>query len=94
MSDRLLEISMEDGKYSVFQESDGRLHALRHGEPWARDIVGDKLVLALAQEVARLRGVCQEVNSWIVCACIAIPADMMQSAARIEEITRCEENAK
>lgn len=29
-----------------------------------------------------------EVNAWIVCAAIATPEDMMQNAARIEEITR------
>lgn len=41
-------------KYEVVQEADGRLHALRNGEAW-RDCVGDKLVLALAAEVERLR---------------------------------------
>jgi hypothetical protein len=42
------------GEYTVIQEPDGRLHALRHGQPW-REMLGDNLVLSLAQEVERLR---------------------------------------
>lgn len=52
----LLSITLADGKYTVIQYDDGRLCALRYGEPW-RDLTGDKLVLALAQEVERLRAV-------------------------------------
>ncbi len=44
---------------------------------------------ARAQAVA-VRAKLNEVHSWIVCAAIASPDDMMQSAARIEEITRPE----
>jgi hypothetical protein len=46
--------SFESEKYTVIFYSDGRLEALRHGEPW-RTFAGDKLVLAMLQEVARLR---------------------------------------
>lgn len=51
-----MRVDLERGKYTVVMEQDGRLHALRYGEEW-RDLVGDKLVLALAQEVELLRSV-------------------------------------
>lgn len=38
--------------------------------------------------VAELEAKLNEVHSWIVCAAIASPDDMMQNAERIEEITR------
>jgi len=44
-----------DGKYTVvFDEKTGRLEALRYGEPW-RDLVGDGLVMAMLQEIDRLK---------------------------------------
>lgn len=49
-----LEITVGDGKYTVAQTPDGRLSALRNGEPW-RDLTGDKLVLCLAQELDAAR---------------------------------------
>jgi len=51
---KLLEVSIDGGKYKVIQESDGRLHALRYGEEW-RDLVGDGLVCSMAYEIANLR---------------------------------------
>lgn len=53
MSD-MLRVELDGGKYTVVQDEQGRLTALRNGEPW-RDLVGDNLVLALAQEVENLR---------------------------------------
>lgn len=50
--DKLL-LNVEDGKYTVQQDTNGRLVALRYGEPW-RDCVGDKLILALAQRIEHL----------------------------------------
>jgi hypothetical protein len=50
----LLSVPVAGGKYEVVQDHNGLLRALRHGEPW-RDLGGDGLVLALAQEVAALR---------------------------------------
>lgn len=50
----LLNVSVANGKYTVIMDSGAHLKALRNGEPW-RDIVGDKLVLALAQEIQELR---------------------------------------
>ncbi|PPD55292.1 MAG: hypothetical protein CTY12_01415 [Methylotenera sp.] len=42
-----------DGKYTIIYE-DGRLSALRYGEPW-RDLVGDGMVLAMLQEINFLK---------------------------------------
>lgn len=42
---------------------------------------------ALATEVLNLKEVVAEVHSWIVCAAIAPPEDVMQNAPRIVEIT-------
>jgi len=50
----LLRVSVYNDKYTVIQEEDGSLRALRYGEEW-RDLCGDGLVLALAQEVDSLR---------------------------------------
>ncbi|MCK5610392.1 hypothetical protein KAR91_51440 [Candidatus Pacearchaeota archaeon] len=50
----VLSVTMYDGKYTVILPTDGGLKALRHGEEW-RDLCGDGLVLALAQEVDELR---------------------------------------
>ncbi len=49
-----MRVKLENGEYTVVMEDGGRLHALRWGEEW-RDLVGDQLVLCLAQEVERLR---------------------------------------
>lgn len=54
MNDPRLMVTVYDGKYTVIQEADGRLHALCYGEHW-RDCSGDNLILALAQEVESLR---------------------------------------
>lgn len=49
-----LEVSVLGGKYTVVMDSEGRLSALRYGEPW-RDCVGDGLILALADELSAAR---------------------------------------
>lgn len=49
-----LRVTIRDGKYTVVLPVDGKLHALRYGQPW-RDCVGDGLILSFAQEVERLR---------------------------------------
>lgn len=63
-------IDLEDGKYTVVLRSDGAMHALRHDEPW-RDLVGDKLVMAMAHEIMELRqvvpadgSVLQRADAW------------------------------
>lgn len=49
-----LSVSVEGGKYTVEMTADGCLYALRRGERW-RELSGDKLILALAQELSDLR---------------------------------------
>lgn len=44
----------ENGKYDVIFTERGELSALRNGEPWV-EMIGNKLVLAMLQEVDRLR---------------------------------------
>lgn len=43
-----------DGKYTVINDN-GRLTALRHGESWGRDLVGDNLVYWMLVEVNDLK---------------------------------------
>jgi len=49
----ILDITVYDGKYRVIFTKTS-LTALRNGEPW-RDLCGDGLVLALAQEIESLQ---------------------------------------
>jgi hypothetical protein len=49
----LTKIELEGGKYTVIHDNGANLHALRHGEPW-RELVGDGLVLAMAQRIEDL----------------------------------------
>ena len=43
-----------DGKYTVINHN-GKLTALRYGEPWARDLTGDNLIYSMLVEVNRLK---------------------------------------
>jgi hypothetical protein len=43
-----------DGKYTVVFEPDGRLYALRNGEPW-QDFSGNKLLYCMLQEIDDLK---------------------------------------
>lgn len=57
------EISICDGKYLVTNEN-GIITVKRHGEDWARnDLVGDGFVLALVQEIERLRTELSELRT-------------------------------
>lgn len=49
-----LEVSVDNGKYTIIMKENGSMEALRHGETW-RDLTGDGMVLALAQEIEELR---------------------------------------
>lgn len=49
-----LRVEVDGGKYTVVQDHNGNLNALRHGQPW-RSLVGDKLVLCLAYELDEAR---------------------------------------
>lgn len=46
-------INLDHGKYRVIHENGANFHATRHGEPW-RDLTGDGLVLAMAQQIEDL----------------------------------------
>jgi hypothetical protein len=49
-------IDIADGKYTVVHEHGTNLHILRYGTPWReREVSGDGLILALAQEIEQLR---------------------------------------
>ena len=54
MAEDRVRVTVADGKYTVVMNAEGRLFALRYGQPW-RDCVGDGLILALAHEVEELR---------------------------------------
>lgn len=86
MAEQRLNVSVDNGKYTVIMEADGRLHALRYGEPW-QDLCGNNLVYFLAAELEDARKRLAEVHAWIVCACIATPEDMLQSAERITAVS-------
>ena len=49
-------------KYAIVHENGGGLRAERYGQPW-RDLVGDGLVLAMAQEIEALRQQLVEYSS-------------------------------
>lgn len=61
MKEPMLKVTVGDGKYTLIQEADGRLHCLRHWEPW-RDCVGDNLILSLGYEVEKLRQTGEELK--------------------------------
>ena len=46
-------LELEGGKYTLVLHANGKFEALRYGKKW-RDLIGDKLVLVLMQEVQRL----------------------------------------
>ena len=50
MEDYTLDIDVAGGKYTVRQEIQGKLYALRYGSEW-RDLTGDGLVLNMAYEL-------------------------------------------
>lgn len=58
-------IDLEDGKYTLLLHSDGRLEALRYGEPW-RDLCGDKLVLCLVQRVQALESKVEDLHNEVL----------------------------
>lgn len=51
MSDQM---DFADGKYTVINDN-GKLTALRNGEPWGRDLVGDNLVYWMLTDSITLR---------------------------------------
>ena len=60
-----MEISLEDGKYTVVLDDEGRLYANRYDEHFWRDLSGDKLVMALVHKIEELENAvksAKEVN--------------------------------
>lgn len=55
MSESLLDVTFNQGEYTLILGSDGAMSALRHGEPWGRDLTGDKLVSAFAHDLGTAR---------------------------------------
>lgn len=52
----MMQLDLEKGKYTVtLDPTNGTLRVLRNGEPWARDLAGDKLVLALVTRTLELQ---------------------------------------
>lgn len=58
-----MRFDLNNGKYTYIFE-DGNQSALRYGEPW-RDLVGDNLILAMAQEIERLRERVSELGEYL-----------------------------
>jgi hypothetical protein len=54
----MIEAELYDGKYKVVFDGKGNLYAERYGKPW-RDMTGDGMVLAMLQEINRLRSMIQ-----------------------------------
>lgn len=54
----LLNISVDNGKYTIIQREDGSGEILRNGEPWMSplcNVQGSKMILAMAYEIEELR---------------------------------------
>lgn len=52
----MTQLNLENGKYTIIIDpANGTLRALCNGEPWERDLAGDKLVLALVTRTLELQ---------------------------------------
>jgi hypothetical protein len=61
-TDDMLRVEVCEGKYTVIQDKDGKLTALRYGEKW-RECVGDGLILALAYGLDEERKQARELEA-------------------------------
>ena len=64
----MYDIAIDDGKYRIIftqdiENNSCEFFALRHGEKW-RDLTGDGMVLALVQEIDRLRCGLERIANW------------------------------
>lgn len=74
------------GKYTVeFDEQTGALSALRYGEPWQRDLAGDKLLLSMLQAVDAERDLLDRAYGLIDSLEAYIDDDDSIAAARLRE---------
>lgn len=53
MENLSLMFSLEEGKYTLYRYTDGRMEVERYRKPW-RELTGDKFVNALVDELERL----------------------------------------
>ena len=53
VTQKTVSVSVGDGKYVVLHENGQNLRASREGKPW-RNLVGDKLILALVERIREL----------------------------------------
>jgi hypothetical protein len=83
----MVEIKFKD--YTVITDEDGSIHDVLFKEDSKPMLMlgSGRFIHHMLAEIVRLRGVVDEVHSWIVCAPIATAEDMMQSAEHIMEIT-------
>lgn len=63
----LLRVPVDDGKYTIVQDAQGRLTVLRYGEAWLGygsdkpDIPGSKMLIGMACELEELR---EKLDFW------------------------------
>lgn len=70
MNNRLLEVKVDDGKYTIYQEENGHVWADRYDEKKWLDVTmtpGGNMILAMAQEIDRLREL--KVDHPALCGC-------------------------
>lgn len=91
LAQQLAHHEAQDGLLSQAQDEVARLRAELAEVQRPLDAqmarLNENLTAANAR-IAELETKLNEVHSWIVCAAIASPDDMMQNAERIEQITR------
>jgi hypothetical protein len=68
----LLNVTTDDGKYTLIQREGGAMEALRHGEPWPAGVDGSpphtyvsKRLLVFAQDLERAREENARLREWL-----------------------------
>ena len=70
-TDDLLNVTTSDGKYTLIQTAEGKMKALRYGEPWeagTQDAIGNKRLLVFAQDLAEARAESEKLRSALMAA--------------------------
>lgn len=52
-----------EGKYSIVLEDGYKMTALRYGEKWNRDLIGDGMILAMLQHIESLEDRIKELEN-------------------------------
>lgn len=79
--------SVEGGKYTPVQQSDGGLWALRYGEPW-RNCVGDGRIYALGARVSELEEALRRIRD----AALSVSRDYSTAIDMLEYPDEAEES--